>query len=194
MRHFIIGALIALLFTIPASAALVGADVTLTGFIQNIGVTNTSATATITSITYSLGPAGDGIATWDTDTAGGVASDFLSDPQWFQTVTWSGLSIGPGSSWSTGPLDIDLIVTLLPLNVTGGTLDTTGSSLVGAFFLVNFDSGQTAGANLVQQAWATDQNLTLTEGWGAQIPEPSTLLATAGGLLLVGLLRARRRA
>lgn len=77
-------------FMATANAAST-ATATLSGFLQSGLIANDAAsTGSITSVIYSLGTAADGIATWDGGTGGGVASDFLSDPRYFQTVTWSG--------------------------------------------------------------------------------------------------------
>jgi hypothetical protein len=164
------------------------ATASLTFFDQNGTVTNNAAsTANITSVVYSLGTAGDGIATWDlfgnNGAAGGVASDFLSNGQHFQTVTFSGLNIAAGSSFSFGSLDIDLIQTLTPLSVTGGVLDTVGTSLVGALMTIFWSNGDTATTNLVQQAWATTQNLSFTGAPAVSaVPVPAAAWLFATGL------------
>lgn len=178
----------------PAYSASIDAAVNLYGsdFIQSFKVTNNSTTGlNIIRAVYSLGTAADGIATWDTSTGGGVASNYLSDPEWFQTVTWSGLSVAPGASYSIGAysLDIDLIVTLSPLNVTGATIDTVGTSLRNGFFGVEYNDGfglRTVALN--QTGWTTDQNLQIG---GAPVPLPSALLLFAPGL--AGLAAVRRR-
>jgi len=141
------------------------ASAVLSSFIQTGTITNTSgAGVNMTEVYYTLGPAGDNVATWDGGTGGGTAEDQLSNPNFFQTVRWTGLNVAPGEAFNFSGLDIDLIVTLDPLNVTGSTLDTTGDSLRGGYVRVEFSDGSSACAPLVQQAWATQQNLTLTEG------------------------------
>jgi len=140
------------------------ASAVLTSFIQNGAITNTSGPGVVmTEVYYTLGPAGDNVATWQIGTGGGVAEDFLADPQYFQTVRWTGLNVAPGATFNFSGLDIDLIVTLNPLNVTGSTLDYTGETIRGAYVRVEFSDGSSACAPLTQQAWSDQQNLTLTE-------------------------------
>jgi hypothetical protein len=194
MRKIIAGLLASALLSASAAQAASIASVSLTSFIQDGNILNNAAsTANITSVVYSLGPAGDGIATWDgtSGTSGGVASDFLSDPNWFQTVTWSGLSVAPGASFNFSGLDIDLIVTLVPLNVTGGIIGA-GSSLVGAFMSVTWSDGSFGSTPLAQQDWGLNQNFRI-ESNGAAVPEPGALgLLALGGLLMVVVARRRR--
>lgn len=176
-----------------AYSASIDAAVHLNGseYLQGFNVTNNSTGGlNITRLVYSLGTPADGIATWDTATGGGVASQFLSNPEWFQTVTWSGLSIAPGASYGISwALDIDLIVTLSPLNVTGGTIDYAGTSLRNGYFGVEYNDGfglRTVALN--QTGWTTDQDLRITE---APVPIPGALLLFAPGL--AGLAAVRRR-
>lgn len=185
-----VAAIMAAVLAAPAVAST--ADVMLAGFIQSGTVTNSAgSTANITSIIYSLGAPGDGIATWDTGTAGGTASDFLSDPQYFQTVTF-GVNIAPSLSFSFGSLDIDYITTLSPLSVTGGTLDEIGSSLIGAYVSVFWSDGTSGTTNLTQQAWSTTQNFSVNSV--SEVPLPAALpmmLVALGGL---GFAARRRKA
>jgi hypothetical protein len=183
------------LFSAGATQAASVASVSLTDFIQVGSIENNAlSTANITSVVYSLGPAGDGIATWDgtSGTSGGVASDPLSDPNWFQTITWSGLSIAPGAAFNFSGLDIDLIVTLVPLDVTGGIIGA-GPSLVGAFVSVTWSDGSSGSTPLAQQDWGVDQNFRVVSG-GAAVPEPGALgLLALGGLLMMVVVARRRR-
>jgi hypothetical protein len=175
------------------------ASVSLTDILQSISVSNDGgSSANIETIIYSLGTPGDGIATWDTRTGGGTASDFLSDPRYFQTVTWSGLSIAPGASFATAgfALDIDKIVTLSPLSVTGATSTEQntdpGISLSNAFVSVFWSDGSSGSAGLLQQPWNLDQQLRINSQAGV-IPLPASLPLLFAGLLgFVGLRRFRR--
>jgi len=168
---------------IGTAHAIPAATVTLTDFIQDGTIVNDAGSgASISSIIYSLGTAGNGIATWDdnsgTTLAGGVKSGLLSSPEWFQTVTWSGLSIAPGGSFNIFSLDIDYIATLSPLSIDQQFLDTTGSSLVNGYLKVIWSNGDTGQTSLTQQAWATTQNLTINAAAG--VPDTGSSLAFLG--------------
>lgn len=189
MKIALLGAAALVASALLLPAAPVSATAALTGFLQNGVISNTAVSANIVAVTYSLGPAGDGIATWESNTDGGTAADFLSDPTFFQTITWSGLSVAPGNTFTFGGLDIDLINTLVPLDVTGATIGG-GPSLAGAFLRVTFDDNQVLTRALQQQSWDIDQQLDLRDD-GA-VPEPSSLALLGCGILALPLIRRRR--
>lgn len=145
MKKQLIGFYFLLLTSVAASVQAGAGSAVLTAYIQNGTVTNTSGPGvTMTEVFYTLGPAGDNVATWDGSVGGGTAEDLLSNPQFFQSVRWSGLNVAPGSTFNFSGIDIDLIETLDPLSVTGATLDETGESLRGAYIRATFSDGSTA--------------------------------------------------
>jgi hypothetical protein len=185
------------LSSVAFSASATGvATVNLSSFIQNGTVTNGAAsTSNITSIVYTLGTAGDGIATWDSNggsaLSGGTPSDLLSNNNWFQTITFSGLNVAAGSSFSFNNLDIDLITSLSPLSVTGGVLDDVGTSLINASMSIFWGNGETATTKLIQQAWILDQNLSFKAAPSA-IPVPAAAWLFATGLAGFGAYRRKK--
>ena len=118
-----------------ANAVLLSATVEFTGeFLRSSTVTNGSDPGiNITNFVYTFGTPEDGVATWDgTDGVipnipdGGIASDFLSNPEFFQTLTFNVL-IAPGDAFSEGnPLpqaappsfnDLDPVLEVGPLEL-----------------------------------------------------------------------------
>jgi hypothetical protein len=180
----------ALLLTPLSALAVPMATVDLFSFIQSGTITNDIGSgANITQIIYDLGGPEDNLATWDSGTGGGTASNFLSDPSFFQTITWTGLSIAPGGNFGFGGLDIDLIETVTPLSAVGSPLGGP-ETLRLASVTIFWSNGQSGSAPLVQQNWDTDQHLTVQAS--SAVPEPGTISLFAIGLAAL-LIRRRRR-
>jgi uncharacterized protein (TIGR03382 family) len=177
-----------------ASVALDGSS-----FLQSGSVTDTNAAdgITMTGIAYSLGTAADGIATWDNNGSGSLGgatqSGFLpGSTEWGQTMSWA-VSTGDGGTFNFGGLDIDLILTLSPLNVTGGVLDTNADnydSLRNAFVQVTWSDGKVSQCSLNRTAWS-DNNGCSTAPIN-ETPEPGTMLLAGLGLAVAGAVRGRR--
>jgi hypothetical protein len=193
------------LSSIALTASATGvATVNLSSFIQNGTVTNGAAsTSNITSIVYTLGTPGVGVATWDSNGGGNLAngtpSDFLSDNRWFQTITFSGLNVAAGNSYSfsnfsIGNLDIDLIEAFSPtLSVSSQTLDGVGTSLINASMSIFWGNGESATTKLIQQAWILEQNLSFKAGPSA-VPVPAAAWLFATGLAGFGAYRRKKLA
>jgi hypothetical protein len=181
------------------------ATVTLDGahFLQTGTVLNgASSGATVVRVVYSLGTPYVGGSTWDsvvdladgTGTSpislgvGAVASDFLTDARHFQTVTWSGLSVAPGSTFSFGPLDIDLITSLVPLVINQSSLGG-GNSMVNATFSVFWSDNSFGRIAVGTSGWSVTQVNNIAAG----VPEPGSL-ALVGLGLIAGALGAAKRA
>lgn len=186
MKKLLKGVGAALLMASASAYAVPSASVFLNGnaFIQSGTVTNdVGSGANLVSFTYSLGTPEVGVATWETNSDTGVHSDFLSNANWFQTVTW-GMSVASGGVFNFGGLDIDLIAALTPsLIIDHGTIDGVGTSLRNAFVSMAWDDGSSATCSLNQSPWQTSQNIACVSGGGNNVPEPGTLALAALGLL-----------
>jgi hypothetical protein len=178
-----------LILVVGSANAASMAAVNLDSFIQHGTITNSSASsAVITSVVYDLGFAEDDIATWDSKIAGGSPSNFLSDNNFFQTVTWGGLNVAAGSSWSwNGNLDIDWISSISPLNVVGIPADSVGTSLRNASITLFWSDGSSGTTALVQQGWVNDQNLSVSS-----IPVPAAVLLFGSALAGLGWMRRKQ--
>jgi hypothetical protein len=178
-------------------------------YLRSSTVTNSSSPGfDIVSIIYALGAPGIGIATWDSIDGiianippGGVASDFLSDPEFFQTLTFN-VVVQPGDSYSEGfpfthPFnDLDVILSLSSLIVSGGNaLNLTSAALQNGSVTLVFNTGDRLTSPFLDQHPELPQTLTLT-GTPTAIPEPGTLLLCvigAAGLMRSTKLRPGRR-
>ncbi len=208
--HNLIFAILAVMISNSTMAAG-SATVHLNGsnFIQSGSVLNTSAPGVdIVKVVYDLGTQADGIAIWEIDHSTGTHSNFLSGNH-YSTETWNGLSVGSNDSFSFGGLDIDLIQTATPTNVTSFMYGAS-SSLANASVSVFFSDNSWGTANLMQQSWQTDQNLlisaTSNSSWNtadlwqadqnhliSAVPEPETYAMLLVGLGLVGFMARRRK-
>jgi len=176
----------ALLFGAALSVAQAApiASVALSGgsFLQAGSVTNSQGEGhSIVRIIYTLGTPEVGVATWETEGTG-TASDFLSNANWFQTVTWSGLNIADGDSFNFGGLDIELIASLAPLVIDQGTIDNVGTSLRNASVTVEWSNGAVGTSPLNQTGWTVNNSFRVVADDG-NVPEPASLLLVGLGLL-----------
>lgn len=131
---------------------------------QSGSIQNTSDSGiTMTTLVISYGPPFVGNGTWATNNgtslAGGVPSDFLSDPAWFQTITFEGLSISPGESFVYSGLDHDVIFDLGPPATAGGGSGSYATAVVRA----DFSNGKSAEGQFANQSVQIPQTVLLTE-------------------------------
>lgn len=120
-----------------------------------------------------------------------------SDPNFFQTISFTGLSIVPGDTFAWAGLDFDLIVSVSPLTLSSGPLCTSSgcavsTSLDNALFSVFFSDGKEASAMF------TSGNIFLTHIFtlvpdAVSIPEPATFALFGIGLAGLGVMSRRRR-
>lgn len=181
--------------TTSAKAAALEATADLSDFLQSGTITNRSdAGFNIVEIIYSLGPAEPNLATWDGrfGSAGGIASDFLSDRNFFQTITFRNLSIAPNNSFSFSGIDIDLIQTIDPLVAVGSPAGGP-ETLRKAFIEAKFNNGGSAIARLQQTAWQNPQQLRLIERDVTQNPTPVPTPALLPGVISMGVAMQQRR-
>lgn len=154
------------------SYSLVGevtAEVILSSYAQSGQVTNQS-TETITEVQIFLGTAGAGVWTYDSNgggyLGGATPSDFLSNPNYSQTLTWDGLSIAPGDNFHFSNLDADYISSLSPLSISGGGATPWGTE---AKVVITYSDGSTSTASFIDQAPNIAQTIdALSDGFNEQ--------------------------
>jgi len=180
----ILGASI-LLLSVQVNAARVDVTVDFTGeYLRSSTVTNNSDDGLIINrITYGLGEADDGIGTWDSTDCeipnlppDSYATDFLSNPEYFQTLNFD-VYLEPGNSYSEGspttrPFnDFDLIVRLSPLMVNGGAT-ATSYALSRAYAEVEFITGDIIRVPLIEQDPSLTQTVYITGEIVTSVPTP----------------------
>lgn len=192
-RMFAILSVGLLLLAITSVAGATTVDLFGASYIQSGSISNDSGQA-ITDFIYSLGTAEDNVATWDTFGAG-TASDIFGT-SWAQTVTWSGLSILPGTSWTFSGLDIDMITNALSGIVSHQILDFGSySSLRNASVAVIYADGSSESANLFgSDGWRGVHDYVLGNGINAPVPEPSTIILLGAGLTGLAFYRRKKNA
>ncbi len=184
-----------------ATVNLNGATFLQTGTVLNAATSG----ATVVRVVYSLGTPYAGGSTWDSavDLAdgtgttplsmpGAVLSDFLGDARHFQTVTWSGLAVSPGSTFSFGPLDIDLISSLTPLVINQSSVGGS-TSMVNATFSVFWSDNSFGRIAVGTSGWSVSQFSTINGTVGSALPEPASLALVGLGLLGGALVATKRK-
>jgi hypothetical protein len=174
-----------------APVALIDIDPNLT----SLKVTNAaSSMASIVELVFNFGGAAVGRATFD-KAPGSMASNFWVANQqmvYWQTSTWSGLSVAPDNSNQFTGIVAKLIASIIPEVVTDGP-DQVGTSLSAASVTVRWSDGAVGKADLLEQSWKDPQRLSLQGAGGGVVSEPSVAALVAVGLLAAGLSRRRGR-
>ncbi len=197
MKFKVLAACAAIASCVSASAAFATTTVgnfTSGSFLQSGTITNSSG-LTLTGITIDLGvdsgAAGNGTPIWDINGGlySGSPTGTFTNPisgDYFFTVSWLGLSIGDGSSFSYSNLDYDGLSSGGIFNAGGRTL-LDGSEMITLFF----DNGSSASANLPAGS-PSGLNVDIL-GTMNVVPVPASLPLLAFGLGSLGLFVRRKR-
>lgn len=183
-----------------AKADVISATANIGAYSQSGSVLNTSDPGNnISAVVIDFGTPMVGGATFDSNfgstLGGGVPSNFLADPRYSQTITFGGLSVAPSATFNFGGLDMDVILSLIPLIVDGG-----GGSVANASISVTFSSGDTLTAPFqnIDPSGFPPQTIFLTGSTNSAqpVPEPSTLamLCVSGCACVVSRIRKRKDA